>query len=613
MKRTLLALSFLWAGLPAVALAGTDLGVISSSPARHALGVSTATEIRVRFDAVLDPASVGPGSMAVFGRWSGVTPGTLTVAGSVLVFRPARPFFPGENVSVSLLASMAGVGGQTLTGGHGFSFWVRSAEGPGSYALDQVLSTRLPGEGLVQSYGISAVDLNADGAPDFSIPNETSNDVRVMLNDGLGNYSTPVVYALPPGAVPSSNEGQDYNGDGHTDLATAHIGNGELGIFMGLGDGTYAAPVTYPGGNSARGVTVLDAEGDGDVDVVLAHRLNSNLGLHRNTGDGTFAPVVFFEGGVGGETTVSAADADNDGHMDLFTGGYDSDTVAVLLNDGTGVFTVSSSVGVGGTNPWMTAVGDVDADGDVDLATCNAFTSNAGVFFGDGAGGIALASNPALGFFALAIDLGDLDGDGDLDLVGSSLSTATWTAYRNDGLGNFGTPFELSSSNSASCATVVDVDRDGFIDLVGIDEFDDLIFLFKQTVPDALGVQPASPSATLRLDNLAVSAGYGGRPAHDVAAGGYLFVGVTAPPGAGWWLTGGLALEPGLPSPFGLYNLAAAPLLLLSGAVDGQGEGLVSVDIPSDSPLGFELALQVFANAGAGFRLSNPEVVTITP
>jgi hypothetical protein len=594
------------------AFAGTDLGVITSTPAANAVGASTATEVRVRFDAPLDAGSV-TGAVQVYGRWSGVAPGTLTVTGSLLTYRPARPFFPGEMVTVSLAAAISGTGGESLTGGHAFAFWAGSAPGPGNFFLEDVLTTRLPGEGLVQSYGISAGDLDADGAPDFSIPNETSNDVRVMLNDGCGAFAAPVVYDLPPGSVPSSNEGQDYNGDGLMDFATAHIGSGELGLFIGNGDGTYDPPTTHPGGDNARGVAVMDAEGDGDMDIVLAHRTSSNMGLHRNLGDGSFSPVALFEGGVSGETAVTAADADNDGHMDLFIGGYDSDDVSVMVNDGTGAFALTDVEGIGGTNPWMLAPGDVDHDGNVDVATCNAFTSNSGILLGDGAGGLTLDSNPLMGFFVLAVDLGDFDGDGDLDLVGSSLSATSWFCFENDGAGNFISPFQLGASNSASCATLVDVDRDGYVDIVGIDEFDDLIFLYEQAVPNALGVQPASCDATLRLDNLAPSAGYGGLPPHEVAAGDYLFLGVSAQPGASWWLAGGTALEPGLNSAFGIYNLGEPPLVLLSGSVDAKGEALLNVDIPVDSPTGLDVALQVFTNAGGGFTLSNPEVVSLLP
>ena len=595
------------------AQAGAVLGVLSTSPARNGLAASTSTSITVTFDEALNASTVNSSSVAVWGRWSGVTPGSVTVNGATMTFRPMRPFFPGETVSLSLARTVRGQSGSELVGGHSFTFWVRSSPGEGTFTLVDTLTTRLPGEGLIQSYGIYAGDLDADGSPDFTIPNETSDDVRVMLNDGCGVLGGVDIHDLPNGSTPSSNEGADYDGDGIMDFAVAHIGNGNMSVFIGLGDGGFAPAVVYPSGNNSRGLTTLDAEGDGDTDIVLAHRSGSDMGLHRNNGDGTFAPVQLFPGGVSGETCVSAADADNDGHMDLFVGGYNSDDVSVLLNNGTGSFTVSDTVSVGGQNPWMTAVGDVDSDGNVDVATCNAFSASSSVMRGDGAGMLLPANVLPMGNFMLAVDLGDLDGDGDLDLLGSSLSTATWFGYKNDGLGNFTAPFSLPASNSASCATLVDYDRDGTVDIVGIDEFDDLIFLYKQDTTPPAGTQPPSCDATLRIDNLAHRAGYGGSAPHSVALGEYLFVGISAGESKGWWLTAGLPFAPGIGSPFGLYNLAAAPIILLNGFTDTDGEALQSVDIPLSSPSGVDIALQVFAAKSGSYVLSNPEVVRITP
>jgi hypothetical protein len=612
-SRLSLLLPILLCLMPVTAHAGAVLGVTSLSPARNALAASTATSITVGFDEALNASTVTASSVKVFGRWSGPTPGTLSVAGSSFTFRPGRPFFPGEMVTMSVARSVRGQSGSELVGGHAYAFWVRSSPGTGNFVLEDVFTTRLPGEGLVQSYGIYAGDLDADGSPDFTIPNETADDVRVIMNDGCGEFGAIQVNNMPNGTTPSSNEGADYDGDGIMDFAVAQIGNGGMSVFIGVGDGTFAPPVGYASGTNARGLTIMDAEGDGDVDIVLAHRSSSNMGLHRNNGNGTFAAVQLFEGGVAGETAVSAADANNDGYVDLFVGGYNSDNVTVLLNNGFGSFSVSDTQSVAGLNPWMTAVGDVDADGNVDVVTCNAFSGNGAILRGDGSGNLLPATTVPLGSFSLAIDLGDLDGDGDLDLLGSSLNTAAWNCYKNDGLGNFGSLFSLDSSSAASCATLVDYNRDGYVDIVGIDEFDDLIFLYKQDVAPPAGTQPPSCDATLRIDNLAHRAGYGGTAPHLVELGGYLFVGITANASTNWWLTGGLPFEPGVNSPFGLYNLASAPIILLNGTTDAMGESLLSVNVSLTAPAGIGVALQVFAAKAGSYVLSNPEVVQFTP
>ena len=603
--RTLLPVLLLSATAPA-------LDVLTVSPARNATAASTATTIVIGFDTAIDPSTVDADSVQIYGRWSGPVPGTLSVAGAQLSFRPARPYFPGEMVSVTLTRDLASLSTGSLTGGHQYTFFTRSAEGNGVYSLAEAIPVRLPGEGFIQSYGLFAGDLDGDGAPDFAVPNETSHDVRVLMNDGCANLATPVVYDLPPNSRPSSNEGQDYNRDGLVDFAVANITGGTMSVFMGQGDGTFLAPVTYPSGASARGLATLDAEGDGDVDLVIAHRTGSSMGLHRNNGDGTFAAVDLFNGGVNGETAVSAADADNDGHMDLFIAGYFSAEVSCMLNDGTGTFAVSDAAVTGG-NPWMTAIGDLDADGNIDVTTCNASGDNASIIMGDGTGQIATAANHPIGDFSLAIELGDIDGDGDLDLVSSSFNDNKWVCYRNDGTGNMGAPFELAAAQTGSCATLVDYDRDGFVDIVGVDEIADLIFLYRHDVPAIAGVQSPRCNATLRINNLANRAGFNGQDPHLVEAGGYLFVGTTTQPNSMYWLTGGVPLEPGLASAYGLYNLAAAPFILFGGITDADGEASTNINIPADIPTGVDVATQLFVAVPGGYTLSNPEVIRATP
>src|SRR5262245_56901718 len=54
-----------------------------------------------------------------------------------------------------------------------------------------------------------------------------------------GNYPTGGYNTM---SVPTG----DFNHDGAADLATVNIGNSTVAVLLGNGDGTFAAPVTYP-------------------------------------------------------------------------------------------------------------------------------------------------------------------------------------------------------------------------------------------------------------------------------------------------------------------------------------------------------------------------------
>ena len=459
----------------APAVLGGPLALVAHDPPRHARDLPTHGIVRLTFDQPLDFSTVGPDAVEVMGLWSGVTDVRYIPAdgGRTLILTPRQPFFPGEQVTVQVTTLLQGTSGATLPeGGQMLQYWVAPAPGNLEFVHEDIVSTRLPGESLVRSYGIHAADLDGDGAPDFSIPNEVSDDVRVIRTDGCGNLLPIEVHPLNQGDTPSANAMLDMDDDGDLDFAVCGWAGDRVNLLEGDGSGDFAPMVSYRAGDVPRGIAAVDVEGDGDTDLVLAHRTSSDLGLMRNLGGGVFGPVTMFEGGGDGETALVAADMDNDGLWDLVVAHYLSYEASVLHGDGTGAFTVVDVDPVG-TRPWMIVAGDLDGDGQLDAATCNSGSSNASVLRGTPAGGLQNDQLLPLGHFSVAIDLADMDGDGDLDLVNSSFSSQLWRVHENDGTGTFASSFDLPATLAASCATLVDYDRDGFVDLVGMDELSD--------------------------------------------------------------------------------------------------------------------------------------------
>jgi hypothetical protein len=596
------------------ALSPAQLTVTSIAPARNATAAPTATPITMTFDAPLDPASVTGRSFQVFGKWSGVGRGVVSVenGGRTIRFEPNRAFFPGEAVTVAASSAIRAMSGATLSNGYAFQFWVKPARGSGVFALARTINVRRTGEGRVQSYGAYAGDLDGDGSPELSIPNEISSDVRVFKNDGCGGFSAPVVHQLPSASTPSPNEGSDFNGDGVTDLAVANLGGASVSILIGDGAGGFRPHVTYPVGSQPRGIAVLDVDVDGDADVATSNYGANNIAILRNRGDGTFMPAVTFDTGASGERSLGAADMNGDGIMDLVVGHYNSETFAVLRGDARGGFTVAGSASSSG-KPWMLVLGDLNGDGHVDVASSN-FTNQAlAVSFGNGAGGLGTASTYAAGSQPLAVDVGDFEGDGDLDLSVSNFGGSSWMTWRNDGLGNFGQRQTFPAPAAGSCMIVVDFDRDGDADLIGIDEIADQLLVFAQQGPSPSGVQPPGCAAALRVANSAERAGYGAAAPHLVDSGGRLLLGVSGAPLATFALFASNALEPGLATAFGLLNLDLGALVPLpGGTLDPAGE-LYSVLLLPAAASGATIALQalVLDLAIPAAVLTNPERIAV--
>ncbi|HMQ48456.1 MAG TPA: FG-GAP-like repeat-containing protein [Saprospiraceae bacterium] len=471
-----------------------QIHVLSHSPANMANSAPVSGNIEINFSEAYDPATINHNSVRVFGRWSGPMASTLIFGADnkSLTIAPDEPLMAGEWVTVNLARNIASSNGMPMSKGYSWNFW--TATKPGALEQEQVdvLFLRQAGEGLIQTYGAYAGDLNNDGLSDFTVVNETSDDLRILLNQGAGTFSD--FELIPMGNMsPSPNEGADFNNDGEIDFAVSTAHHNEVRVFFGDGSGSFTGPDVYTTGDGARGLSIIDCNGDGYDDIFITNRLDDNITLLVNDGQGQFTTSTMNTTGVG-ESACYVADANGDGILDVFIGMYYSKQLALLLGDGEGGFALSDMVTVTGS-PWMIAAADFNGDGRADVASANSDGNRMAIAFGDGQGGLteAIHFNAGLNtLFPLAIDLGDIDGDGDLEIVTSNYSSPSFVVFENDGNGSFTVASILDASNKASCAILHDRDGDGDMDISGTDEGDDVIILFEN---------PGMPNATSSHSN----------------------------------------------------------------------------------------------------------------
>ncbi len=609
MRRTTFVLSLsLLAALTATTSATAQLTVTGVTPNNAARGVSPATKVTIAFSAPLNPLTITPQNVQVSGRWSGPVPGTLSIGpgATSITFTPSRPLFATEIATLNVTHFVTSATNQPLAGGFHAMWWVDSAPSSGNYVLDHVVNYRLPGEGLIRTYGFFAGDVDRDGSPDMSATNEVSFDVRLLKNNGCGSFGPNLVTPLPAGQEPSPNDGADFNGDGWLDLVTGNASAGAISIFMNNGAGTYLAPVVIPVGVSVHGVAVLDADSDGDVDIVATNM--SNLAMVRNNGNGTFAAPTFFNGGGNGERSVAVADANNDGKIDILCGTYNTQVVTLLLGNGTGTFVASGSEPIGGS-PWQMAVGDLDGDGFIDCVLADTTNADASVLMNDGTGGFDPAVSYNVGSSPVSVDIGDLEGDNDLDVVVASFGNGNATMLRNNGAGVFGNPTNIAASIAGSCAVIVDYDRDGDTDVILVDELDDKGFVYRQTGPNPPAVQPPTCDAAFRINSFANRGGYGGAAAHFLPGGAPAFFDVSGGSLQIFALFGGIQLQPGAPTPFGIVNLdLGLPFAsFASGLLNAAGEASIVVPVPAGLPPGSTLTMQCVVTTPVTLVVTNPE------
>ncbi|MBN2449513.1 MAG: VCBS repeat-containing protein, partial [Lentisphaeria bacterium] len=288
-------------------------------------------------------------------------------------------------------------------------------------AFEDQTVPRLPGDSAA-SYAAAAVDANGDGHADLFLAE--GPDVRLLLNDGAGNFTPAPAAALP------ALEGTfttvtvlDVDRDGDADIFLGNAaGQNRLLVNNGAGtftDETFARLPTRA--DATAGAAAADVDRDGDIDLVVANRhAQDRLLLNNGAGVFTEAGDAALPGDVGATSGVVAADLNADGRVDLFFVSEDGPP-RLLLRLAGGVYTDASDASLpeGLPSALDAAVLDLDRDGAPDLllaAGSNGFAA----LLNDGSGVFALASPlaaPLPPLHAVRIALADVDEDAIPDVI----------------------------------------------------------------------------------------------------------------------------------------------------------------------------------------------------
>jgi len=337
---------------------------------------------------------------------------------------------------------------------------------------------------------LAAEDLDHDGNLDLIVVDDGNGGpgaVAILLGDGKGGFGTPRTFST--GALSVAVALGDFDGDKVTDLAVVNEAENDVTILLGMSGGAFnPAPTIHldPMGQNPVAIVAQDLNGDHVLDLVIANSNSDNIAVLLGLGNGSFQAPLFFPSGSSGSDPIGLvlADLNFDGHVDAVTANGRSNDASVLLGDGKGNFGAPRSF-VTDVQPFAVAAPDLNGDQIADVVTVNGGSQspNAAVLLGQGDGGLAGVEDVATQPNPSVVIAGDVDNDGVSDLIvaQSGSNTGSLLIYPAAPPAGFALPTVLQSAGDTATIGSGDFNGDGLLDLVALNAKQANVSLFLAT------------------------------------------------------------------------------------------------------------------------------------
>jgi hypothetical protein len=312
------------------------------------------------------------------------------------------------------------------------------------------------------NYGPRSVaigDFNNDTWLDMVVANSIVNNIDIYFGYSNGTFLKHIEYFTGSDSTPYMVTVGIVNTDLHLDIVVANFGTNNIGIFLGLGNGSFIRQTELSTGSSRPVfISFINLNNDTVLDIATVNYGTDSISIFNGYGNGSFStPITHRMEYDSLPLSLIAGDFNNDNYLDIAIVNSGTNNIGILLAKSNDTFEKPILISTGfGSRPHSIAVGHFNDDNLIDIAVANYGNNNIGVFLSYGSGTFANQTTRSLGSASsYSIGVDDFNWDNRMDIVvinKGQNNTAMLIGYGN---GRFVDPQMNSAGSSSSISLAI--------------------------------------------------------------------------------------------------------------------------------------------------------------
>ena len=313
---------------------------------------------------------------------------------------------------------------------------------------------RNPSEYNLDPRCVAIGDFNNDKFLDIVVTNRAVNNISIFIAYENTTFRKPTTYSTGHNSLPNTVAVNHLNNDRHLDIIVAYFGINSIGIFFGLGDGSFINHTTIST-KSSRPIWLHIAHLDNDIflDLVTADYGTDSITIFSGDGTGNFSYRMRYSTGYDSfPVSVISADLNNDHRQDLAVANSGTNNVGIFYGQDNGEFSDEKILSTGiDSHPNSITIGYLNEDHFLDIAVANSGSNTTGILMNRGNGifdnQISYPFADASPYFIMGVDF---TNDNRMDLVVINRGSNNIGLLSNNGNESFSQAILFSTGSSFS-------------------------------------------------------------------------------------------------------------------------------------------------------------------